>query len=79
MVDVWINGRKFEQSLPRWLGLQNSDPAHLAFPATAVIEIPPGVLKQGTNVMEIRVKNDGWFTWDSITMCTGGKNGEGDQ
>jgi len=79
VVDVWINGKKFEQSLPRGLGLQNSDPAHLAFPATAVIEIPQGVLKQGTNVMEIRVKNDGWFTWDSITICTGGKDGEGDQ
>ena len=79
VVDVWINGRKFEQSLPRGLGLQNSDPAHLTFPATAVVEIPQGVLKQSTNVMEIRVKNDGWFTWDSITICTGGKDGAGDR
>ena len=79
VVEATVNGKPFEQSLPEGLGIQNTDPAHLAFPATAVIEIPQGVMKQGTNVMKIRLKNDGWFTWDSITICTGGKDGEGDQ
>jgi beta-mannosidase len=79
VVEATVNGKPFEQSLPEGLGIQNTDPAHLAFPATAVIEIPQGVMKQGTNVMKIRLKNDGWFTWDSITICTGGKYGEGDQ
>jgi hypothetical protein len=79
VVEATVNGKPLEQSLPEGLGIQNTDPAHLAFPATAVIEIPQGVMKQGTNVMKIRLRNDGWFTWDSITICTGGKYGEGDQ
>jgi beta-mannosidase len=66
VVEVRINGKAFEQSLPKGLGLQNAEPAHLAFPSTMVFEIQFGGLRKGNNVMDVRVKNAGWFTWDSL-------------
>ena len=70
-VAVTVNGQSFEQTLPAGLGVQNSDPAHLAFPATATFDIPAGALRDGTNTLEVQVKNGGWFTWDSLE-CVGG-------
>ena len=63
-----VNGRRFEASLPTGLGIQNSDPAHLAFPQTAEIELPGGTLVEGENTLDIRVQNDSWFTWDAIDL-----------
>ncbi|MEI6238978.1 MAG: sugar-binding domain-containing protein [Planctomycetia bacterium] len=63
---VTVNGRKFELRLAEGFGIQQTDPAHLADPATAELEIPPGVLQTGNNVIAIQVKNAGWFTWDAI-------------
>jgi hypothetical protein len=74
-VEVTVNGKSFEQSLPQGLGIQNADPAHLAFPATAVFEIPSGVFREGTNVFEVRVNKDGWFTWDSLDLINEDQNG----
>ena len=67
-LDVWVNGRRFEASLPSGLGIQNSDPAHLAIPYTAEIELPGGTLADGENRLEIRVQNDSWFSWDAIDL-----------
>ncbi|MCY4064012.1 MAG: hypothetical protein OXG53_16700 [Chloroflexi bacterium] len=67
-LDVRVNGRRFEASLPSGLGIQNSDPAHLAFPCTAEIELPGETLADGENRLEIRVQNDSWFSWDAIDL-----------
>jgi hypothetical protein len=68
--EVWLNGKVFEQSLPEGLGLQKADPAHLAFPATATMDVPPGVLREGKNTIEVQVENSGWFTWDSLCLTS---------
>jgi hypothetical protein len=68
-VELTVNGRSFEQSLPEGLGIQNTDPAHLAFPATVTFDIPPGVLRTGKNALEVRVKNGGWFAWDALALA----------
>ena len=65
---VTVNGRRFEASLPGGLGIQNSDPAHLAFPCTAEFTLSGGTLVEGENSLEIRVQNDSWFTWDAIDL-----------
>ncbi len=67
-LEVRANGRRFEASLPSGLGIQNSDPAHLAFPHTIEIELPRGTLVEGENNLEIRVQNGGWFSWDAIDL-----------
>ena len=66
VVGVRVNGKALEQSLPEGLGIQNTDPAHLAFPATLEFEIPASALQGGKNILEVQVKNGGWFTWDSL-------------
>ncbi len=68
LIEITLNGKKFEQSLKGGLGIQISDPAHLAFPATAQFTLAAGTLKAGTNVLEVRVSNDGWLTWDSLDL-----------
>ena len=65
-----VNGRRFPATLPKGLGIQDSDPAHLAFPAMVSLELPPGVLK-AENLLEVRVSNGGWFTWDSLVALAG--------
>ena len=68
-----INGPPFNVTLPMGLGMQDRDPPQLAFPATAEITVPQGVLKPGENVIEVRVSNDGWFTWDALDMVGSGE------
>ncbi len=63
-----VNGKPFEQSLPEGLGIQAAQPDHLAFPATAEFAIPSGVLQPGQNIVQIQLKNEGWFTWDAIDL-----------
>jgi beta-mannosidase len=67
-VQVTVNGKSFEQALPPGIGLQQADPSHLAFPATTVFELPTGVLQKKKNILEVRVKNAGWFTWDGLEL-----------
>ena len=70
-LNVTVNGKTFEQSLPAGLGIQDADPAHLAFPATVEFEIPVGVLQPGKNVLEVHVNGAGWFTWDALECIAG--------
>jgi beta-mannosidase len=67
-VSVSINGMSFQRQLPRGLGIQRQTPAHLAFPAIAEFQVPKDVLKTGTNVLEVRLTNGGWFTWDALDL-----------
>ena len=68
LIEVKVNSRRFLQRLSKGLGIQNSDPAHLAFPASVVAKIPKGTLKTGRNHLEVRVKDGGWFSWDAMDM-----------
>jgi len=66
-----INGQPIEGALPAGLGIQRTDPAHLAFPATVEFSVPAADLRSGKNVLEVRVPGDGWFSWDAMEL-TGG-------
>lgn len=67
-VEVTVNGQSFKQTLPAGLGIQAAEPAHLAFPATLVFELPRGLLRAGPNGLEVRIDNHGWFTWDAMDL-----------
>jgi beta-mannosidase len=68
VVEVAINGRKMEASLPEGSGIQSRDPAHLAYPATLEFEIQASQLHVGRNSLTVGVKGDGWFTWDALDL-----------
>ena len=70
LIEVHLNGNRFEQHLDRGLGIQLSERPHLAFPATALFNLPTGALRSGGNVLEVRVSNDGWFTWDAMDLVS---------
>jgi hypothetical protein len=69
-VALTVNGKALEQTLPEGLGVQKTDPGHLAYPATLEFPIAEGSLKAGTNVVEVKVAGPGWFTWDSLECVT---------
>ncbi len=72
-LEVTLNGRRYEASLPTGLGIQNRDPAHLAFPQTATIDLPRGSLVQGANTLDLRLSNESWFSWDAIDLVVSGE------
>ena len=72
LIEVRLNGRRFEAALATGLGIQDSDPAHLAFPQTVAVDLPRGTLLAGANTLEVAVVNDSWFSWDAIDLITSG-------
>lgn len=68
-VTVWVNDAVFSAEHGPGLGVQDADPAHLAFPATIALELPAGILIEGSNIVRIAAIN-GWFTLDSICLVT---------
>lgn len=75
-VAVTLNGRRMDGSLPAGLGIQRIDPAHLAFPATVELQIPAAGLRPGKNILEVRVPDDGWFSWDAMDLTSNQKGKE---
>ncbi|MCY4070404.1 MAG: hypothetical protein OXG60_03835 [Chloroflexi bacterium] len=71
VVAVTINGQTFDGVLKPGLGIQNEDPAHLAFPQTMVFDLPAAALKKGRNTLDVRISNASWFSWDAIDLTTG--------
>jgi len=69
-VVVTINGWRMEGSLPLGLGIQQTDPSHLAFPATVEFQIPARHLRLGKNTLEVHVEGDGWFSWDAMDLTS---------
>lgn len=67
-VVVSVNGRRVQGSLPAGLGIHRTDPVHLAFPATVEFQVPAKALRPGRNALEVRVKGDGWFSWDALDL-----------
>jgi beta-mannosidase len=70
VLHVAINGRAFEQTLPRGLGVQKEQPYELAFPTTAVFDLPPGLLKTGENTLEIKLANAAWVSLDALDLLS---------
>lgn len=66
---IRVNDHIFPAELKMGLGVQDTDPAHLAFPSTIKLELPAGTLNIGENSVEIAV-NDGWFTLDAIRLVS---------
>ncbi len=68
VVEVIANGKSFTKSLRPGLGKQVAEPAHLAYPQTAEFDLPAGTWRAGRNFLQIRVKDGGWFSWDSLDL-----------
>ena len=68
MIEIAINGRTVEKALPKGLGIQRTEPAHLAFPVTLEFDLPATGLRSGKNSLTVRVKGGGWFTWDALDL-----------
>lgn len=64
---VKLNGNTFSSNLPKGLGIQEADPAHLAFPYSLEITLPAGMLKE-RDVLEVSIEDGGWFTWDAADL-----------
>ena len=70
VVQVVINGQSMEKTLPKGLGIQRKDPAHLAFPATLVFNLAASDLRVGMNALTVRIKGNGWYSWDSMDLVS---------
>ncbi len=70
VVQIAINGRTMEQTLPRGLGIQRTDPAHRAFPATVEFDLAASDLHESGNTLTVRVLGDGWFSWDAFELMS---------
>ena len=68
VVTLTINGRTIHKTLPKGLGIQRTDPAHLAFPATLEFDLSDADLHPGKNTLTVRVQDDGWFSWDALDL-----------
>jgi hypothetical protein len=71
VVQVTLNARTMKGKLPEGLGIQLSDPAHLAFPASVNFDLTGSDLHPGASSLTVRVKGDGWFSWDSLDLVNG--------
>lgn len=69
-VVVKLNGRRMESLLPAGFGIQQTDPAHLAFPATAEFQIPTRDLRTAKYTLEVAVQGNGWFSWDAMDLTS---------
>ena len=63
LLDLRVNGHRFEGALPTGLRIRNSDPAHLAFPAAVEFDLPGGTLLEGSKRLDVHLKYDDWFSW----------------
>lgn len=70
VITVIVNGRTMETKLPIGLGIQSTDPSHLAFPAEVVFEIASKDLHKGNNSISIKVSKGGWFSWDALQLVS---------
>jgi hypothetical protein len=69
VVEVILNGRAMEQTLPPGLGIQRTDPAHRAFPVTRTFELSAADLRD-QNTLVVRIKGKGWFSWDALDLVS---------
>lgn len=70
VVEVTVNGRTTEKTLPAGLGIQLTDPAHRAFPATLEFALGAADLQEKVNTLTVRIKGEGWFSWDALDLVS---------
>ena len=70
MLQVVVNERRYQRTLPRGLGIQKDQPYHLAFPASVVFDLPAGLLTTGKNTVDLRLANSSWVTLDAMELIT---------
>ena len=63
----------FRATLDPGLGIQATDPAHLAFPAAIVIDLPATAVSEGKNSLQLIV-DEGWLTLDAIIMTAAARH-----
>ena len=68
VLQVVVNERRYQRTLPRGLGIQKDQPYHLAFPASVVFDLPAGLLKAGDNTIEVGLANPSWVTLDAMDL-----------
>jgi beta-mannosidase len=73
IISIELNGKLFDVQIQEGYGFQKTNPAHLAQAKSVEISIPAGVLKQGENMLQLKIKGNGWFTWDSLSLRTKSK------
>lgn len=66
-IRVSLNGSKKSERVSPGYGLQKNEPWQLAAPGAIVVEFPPGVIKEGKNVLSIDIEN-GWITIDAMNL-----------
>lgn len=77
LLEITVNGRQWTSALPAGLGVQATDPAHLAFPASAELDLPAGMIRSGSNTIDVRVVNASWFSWCSLDLVTSSRATKG--
>jgi len=67
-IEIRANGTVLRQELARGLGIQKTDPAHLAFPVTAEFDIPAGTWTPGRNILDVRLARGTFISWDALDL-----------
>ena len=73
-IEVVVNGIGYRVTLPQGLGLQKSQPDHLAYAATVSVPLPSGALKPGGNRIVVRCAGGRWATLDARDLVRGGSD-----
>jgi hypothetical protein len=74
VVQITFNGRRLQQTLPKGLGIQRTDPAHRAYPATVEFDLAGSELRKKSNTLTVSIAGDGWFAWDALELVSKPQN-----
>ena len=70
VVQIAFDGRRLQQTLPKGLGIQRTDPAHRAYPATVEFDLAGSELRKKSNTLTVSIAGDGWFAWDALELVS---------
>jgi hypothetical protein len=69
VVEVTLNDRPYELTLPTGIGRHDTEPGRPGLPATTTLALPADGVRPGMNVLALTISNDGWFTWDALDLA----------
>lgn len=67
-IEIRANGTVLRQEVARGLGVQKTDPGHLAFPVTAEFDISAGTWTPGRNILDVRLTRGAFISWDALDL-----------
>jgi hypothetical protein len=70
VVAITLNGRTMQKTLRQGLGIQRTDPAHRAYPATVEFDLAGSELRQKSNTLTVSIAGEGWFAWDALELVS---------